>query len=114
MTMIFKKAIARRTFLRGVGTTLALPLLDGMIPAFALGSDPAKVVRTLFLYGPNGRIMKNWTPTTEGKGWEMTPTLEPLAPFRDQMLVLSGLDVKAADPWEGEGGEFMPDPARPT
>ncbi len=104
MTMIFKKAIARRTFLRGVGTTLALPLLDGMIPAFALGSDPDKAVRVLYLYGPNGRIMKNWTPTIEGKGWEMTPTLEPLAPFRDQMLVLSGLDVRAADAWEGEPG----------
>jgi hypothetical protein len=104
MTMIFKKAIARRTFLRGVGTTLALPLLDGMIPAFAAGSDPAQAVRILFMYGPNGRIMKNWTPTIEGSGWEMTPTLKPLAPFRDQMLVLSGLDVKAADPWEGEPG----------
>ena len=104
MTMIFKKAIARRTFLRGVGTTLALPLLDGMVPAFAAGSDPAQAVRTLFMYGPNGRIMKNWTPTIDGSGWEMTPTLEPLAPFRDQMQILSGLDVKAADPWEGEPG----------
>jgi hypothetical protein len=104
MTMIFKKAIARRTFLRGVGTTLALPLLDGMVPAFAAGSDPAQAVRTLFMYGPNGRIMENWTPTIDGSGWEMTPTLEPLAPFRDQMLILSGLDVKAADPWEGEPG----------
>ena len=104
MTMIFKKAIARRTFLRGVGTTLALPLLDGMVPAFAAGSDPSKAVRTLFMYGPNGRIMKNWTPTIEGTGWQMTPTLKPLASFRDQMVVLSGLDVKAADPWEGEPG----------
>ena len=68
MTMIFKKAIARRTFLRGVGTTLALPLLDGTVPAFAAGSDPSKAVRTLFMYGPNGRIMKNWTPTIEGTG----------------------------------------------
>ncbi len=104
MTMIFKKSIARRTFLRGVGTTLALPLLDGMVPAFAAGNDPAQAVRILYMYGPNGRIMKNWTPTIEGSGWEMTPTLAPLAPFRDQMLVLSGLDVKAADPWEGEPG----------
>ncbi len=104
MTMIFKKAIARRTFLRGVGTTLALPLLDSMVPAFAAGSDPSKAVRTLFMYGPNGRIMKNWTPATEGPGWEMTPTLEPLARYRDRMVVLSGLDVKAADPWEGEPG----------
>ncbi len=105
MKMIFKKAIPRRKFLRGLGTTIALPLLDGMIPAFAAGSDQAtKAVRTAFLYGPNGRIMDLWTPKTTGAAFEMTPTLAPLAPFRDQMLVLSGLDVKAADAWEGEGG----------
>ena len=57
MTMIFKKAIARRTFLRGVGTTLALPLLDGMIPAFALGSDSAKVNwATIDKFSPYGGI----------------------------------------------------------
>ncbi len=105
MNMIFKKAIPRRKFLRGLGTTLALPLLDGMIPALTAGSDQAaKAVRTAFLYGPNGRIMDLWTPQTTGAAFEMTPTLAPLAPFRDQMLVLSGLDVKAADAWEGEGG----------
>ncbi len=95
--MIFKKAIPRRTFLRGVGATLALPLLDGMVPAFgATAAKPA--VRMTFVYGPNGRIMSKWTPATEGAAFEMTPTLAPLTPFRDRLLVLSGLNIKAADP----------------
>ncbi len=105
MTMIFKKAIPRRTFLRGIGTTIALPLLDGMVPALAAQAEVAKpVVRMAFIYGPNGRIMDQWTPATEGAGFEITPTLEPLAPFRDQLLVLSGLDVRAADARGNERG----------
>ena len=58
--MIFKKAIPRRTFIRGVGVTLALPLLDGMIPAFAAPEKPVK--RFSIVYVPNGRIMERWTP----------------------------------------------------
>ena len=106
MTMIFKKAIPRRTFLRGVGATLALPLLDGMTPAFAGIGDSASTapVRTAFFYGPNGRIMSHWTPKAEGAAFEMSPTLEPLTPFRDQLLVLSGLDIRAADPVGNEPG----------
>ena len=89
--MIFKKAIPRRTFLRGVGTTLALPLLDAMVPAFAGPTDTAAkpVVRMGFVYVPNGIIMDKWTPATEGAGFEMTPILEPLAPFRDRLLPCS-------------------------
>jgi len=102
---IFKKAIPRRTFLRGMGATIALPLLDGMVPAFAGALDPAKPpVRLSFIYGPNGRIPKAWTPVTEGADYEMTRTLAPLAPFRSQMLVLSGLNAKAADPKGNEAG----------
>ena len=106
MKMIFKKAIPRRTFLRGVGTAIALPLLDGMVPAFAGPTDTAAkpVVRLAVIYGPNGRIMNHWTPTAEGAAFDMTPTLEPLTPFRDQLLVLNGLDVKAADARGNEGG----------
>jgi hypothetical protein len=104
MKMIFKKSIPRRTFLRGVGTAIALPLLDGMVPAFGAKNDAAKAVsRMAFFYGPNGRIMDQWTPATEGAGFKMSPTLEPLTPFQDQLLVLSGLNIKAADPWENEG-----------
>ncbi len=116
--MIFKKAIPRRAFLRGVGTTLALPLLDSMVPAFAGALDSAAkpALRLSFVYVPNGIIMEQWTPKTEGAAFEMTPTLEPLAAFRDRMLVLTGLDNKAAVPPPGErlagphasaGGAFL-------
>jgi len=102
--MIFKKAIPRRTFLQGVGATLALPLLDGMVPAMAAVGDSKRVNRLSFVYVPNGIIMDKWTPVAEGAGFEMTPILEQVAPFRDQMLVLSGLDCKHANPLPGEGG----------
>ncbi len=104
--MNFKKAIPRRTFLRGVGATIALPLLDGMIPAFASSMDTGSkgALRMVFFYNANGRIMKNWIPEAAGAGYELTPTLEPLGAFRDRFLVLSGLNIKAADPVGNEPG----------
>ena len=92
--MITKKAMARRTILRGMGTALALPLLDGMVPALsALAKTAAKpTLRFGAVYVPNGIVMQNWTPTEEGTAFEFTPILEPLVTFRDQMLVLSGLN----------------------
>ena len=99
--MIFKKAIPRRTFLRGVGATLALPLLDSMTAAFAAPADVATRYSTVYI--PSGAIMDKWTPATEGKNYQLTPILEPLAPFRDRFLVLTGLDHKMADPFPGEG-----------
>ncbi|MBI2822693.1 MAG: DUF1552 domain-containing protein [Acidobacteria bacterium] len=107
--MIFKKAIPRRTFLRGLGATLALPLLDGMVPVFASagGKILAKPMNRLsIVFVPNGRIMEKWTPAVEGAAFEWTPILEPLAPFRERLLVLSGLAHKTADalPNEGDGG----------
>jgi hypothetical protein len=104
--MIFKRTIPRRTFLKGAGTTLALPLLDAMVPAFsrAAGTPAQPVVRLSTNYLPVGRIMSKWTPATEGAGFQMSPTLEPLTPFRDQLLVLSGLNIKAADPIGNEPG----------
>ena len=102
--MIFKKAIPRRTFLRGAGAALALPMLSSMTPAFAAAADQSAGIRLVFMYGPNGRIMKNWVPATTGANYEVTPTLAPLAPFRENMLVLSGLNVKAADPVGNEAG----------
>ena len=102
--MVFKKRMPRRTFLRGAGATLALPFLDAMVPAFAASTAAKPPLRLGFVYLPVGRIMENWTPATEGRAFEMTPTLEPLAPFREQMLVISGLDVKAADLLPGERG----------
>ena len=101
--MIFKKAIPRRTFLRGVSATLALPLLDSMAPAFAGPQARAtRPSRLSVVYVPNGIIMKHWTPTAEGANFEITPTLQPVAPFRDQILLVSGLGNQAAVPPKGE------------
>ncbi len=103
--MIFKKAIPRRAFLRGIGATLALPLLDGMVPAFAAAGDSAAKpnLRLGTVYVPNGIIMSKWTPASDGAAFEITPTLEPLAPFRNQMIVLSGLAANGGRALEGEG-----------
>ena len=107
--MIFKKAIPRREFLRGAGAALALPLLDGMVPALAgareMAAQPA--TRLSFVYVPNGMIMDYWTPAAEGTAFELPSILEPLAAFRDRTLVLSGLALKNADallPGEGAVG----------
>jgi len=89
--IVTKKSLARRTFLRGIGTTLALPLLDAMTPAFAATTPAKAVVRTAFVYVPNGVIMELWTPAKEGAGFEFTPTLKPLEPFRENLNVITGL-----------------------
>ena len=103
--IISKKALPRRTFLRGVGATLALPLLDGMVPALsAMQKTAAQPVARLFIgYVPNGIIMDRWTPVAEGAGFELPPTLAPLAPFRDQFSVISGLASAPMFPLPGEG-----------
>ena len=94
MTIITKRAIPRRAVLRGLGASVALPLLDGMVPALsALASTAARpAVRFGAVYVPNGMVMQNWTPSAVGTEFELTPILEPLAPYRDQLLVLSGLN----------------------
>src|ERR1700680_2468431 len=88
--VILRKSVPRRTFLRGAGATLALPLLDAMTPALA--AEPVRPIRLAFIEVPNGIMMDKWTPATEGAGFALTPILAPLAQFRDRMLVLSGLD----------------------
>ncbi len=104
--IVTKKSIPRRTFLRGAGAALALPLLDAMIPAYAAPAETAakQALRLGFVYVPNGVMMRKWTPVTEGANFEMTPILEPLAPHRDRMLVLSGLDNLQSMAQPGEGG----------
>jgi hypothetical protein len=94
--IVTKQAIPRRTVLRGIGTALALPLLDSMVPALsALRQTAASPVRRFgVVYTPNGMVMNSWTPKGEGAGFEFTPTLKPLEPFRDRLLVLSGLSSK--------------------
>src|SRR4029077_3871806 len=99
---IAKRAIPRRTVLRGLGSMLALPLLDGMVPALsAFQKTAAKPINRFgVMYVPNGMIMKTSLPLTDGAAYELTPTLSALAPFRERVLVLSGL-------------ECIPTPGRP-
>src|SRR5262245_27753893 len=105
--IVTKKHLPRRTFLRGMGATLALPLLDSMWPAFtAVGKAAGQpAVRMGTFYLPNGMIMGNWTPKTEGAAFDFSPILKPLEPFRDRVLVISGLNCEPAKalPDEGQG-----------
>ena len=89
--MITKKALARRTFLRGMGTTLALPFFDAMMPAIAATGAAAPTVRLGFVYVPNGIIPKAWLPSQVGTGFEMPSTMKPLEAHRDKIVVLSNL-----------------------
>src|SRR5688572_4746001 len=91
--MIRKMSLSRRTLLRGMGCTLALPLLDAMVPAMsAMRQTAAKPVRRFgTVYVPNGMAMQYYLPTATGPDYEYTPVLAPLTPFRDQTLVVSGL-----------------------
>jgi hypothetical protein len=90
--IILKKSISRRAMLRGLGTAVALPLLDSMIPAFSVRGATTPVNRFGVVYVPNGMIMENYLPAREGPGYELTPTLSALAPFREHFQVLSGLN----------------------
>jgi hypothetical protein len=85
--------ISRRTVLRGLGTAVALPLLDAMSPALALAADDKNLsaTRMAFIYVPNGKHMPDWTPATDGADFQLPYLLEPLAGVKDQLLVLSGL-----------------------
>ena len=84
-----KQPLSRRTFLRGLGASVALPYLDAMTPAFAAAAAP--ITRAAFVYTANGVIMKDWTPTETGSGFVLPSTLTPIESFRDQTLVVSGL-----------------------
>jgi hypothetical protein len=89
--IITKKALARRTFLRGMGTTLALPLFDAMIPAMAATGAATSAVRLGFVYVPNGIIPKAWLPAQVGTGFEMPSIMKPLETHREKIVVLSNL-----------------------
>ena len=92
---IARKHLPRRTFLQGVGATLALPLLDAMVPAFAATTPPTP--RLGFVYFPHGAIMTRWMPDAVGRGFELKDTLKPLEPYRDRLSIVSGLHHRAAD-----------------
>lgn len=92
--IVTKKSLPRRTVLRGLGATVALPLLDSMVPAFA--APPPPVRRFGAFYVPMGMSMARFTPPTEGD-LKITPILGPLAPYRDRLLVVTGLYNREAD-----------------
>ena len=108
------KSLPRRTVLRGLGATMALPFLDAMLPAFSLrGLAAARPVhRFQTFYVPNGMAMEYWLPKGEGNAFELSPILEPLAPFREQMLVLSGLKANWNYIHAGASGSFLTGTAR--
>jgi hypothetical protein len=91
--------LPRRTFLRGLGATVALPLLDAMLPAFAdrraFAADPAPR-RLVFVYVPNGIIMDRWTPRRAGRDFDLPPTLAPLSALKSEISILTGLDLAPA------------------
>jgi len=105
--MLSKSAMHQLTFLRSDGATLALPLLDAMVPALsAIGKTAASPVKRLgFIYVPNGAVMDKWTPSATGAGFELSPTLSPLEPFRDRTLVLSNLAQMEARSYDDGAGD---------
>ena len=98
--IITKKALPRRTFLRGMGATVALPLLDAMVPSMtALAQTPARPVRRLgFVYIPMGSDIARWTPPGEGVLTELSPSLAPLANVKDHITVVTNMELKNAYP----------------
>jgi hypothetical protein len=103
--IITKMHLSRRTVLRGLGATMALPLLDAMVPALtALTQTAAAPIRRLgVFYVPNGMSMPYWWPKTEGPIKEMPATLQSLADFKDRVLLCGGLADEAANLVKGGG-----------
>src|SRR5215472_7954733 len=100
---VTKKSLSRRTILRAAGATVALPLLDAMIPAFAAAPTPAK--RFGVVYHPNGIIYDKWLPTGEGANYELSPTLKGLEPFKKDILVITNLASDQAEALGDGGGD---------
>ena len=111
MMFVSKKHLSRRTFLRSAGVTIALPLLESMVPAQTPLRQTAAVPKTRLgcIYVPHGAIMDKWTPTREGSGFEFTEILKPLEPFRDHICVISNMGHAKAG---GEGSDAGADHAR--
>ncbi len=91
--------ISRRMFLGGAGALIALPVLESLLPRTARGDGPSQPPRRFIgFFVPNGIVMANWTPAMEGTGWAPTPILAPLVPYREKLLVISGLANKPGRP----------------
>ena len=86
-----KALFSRRTFLRGMGTTMALPLLDAMVPASATAASGSAPRRVAFIFCANGAIMPRWKPTPDGEKLILSETLQPLAKHQQDLLAFSGL-----------------------
>ena len=106
MNFLTKKHLSRRTFLRGAGAAIALPLLDAMVPARALARDTAALTVTRFtgIFVPHGMAPGYWVPATQGTGFEFPMIMKPLEPFRDSTVILSGLWSQSAEPPPGVTG----------
>ncbi|HYP14118.1 MAG TPA: DUF1552 domain-containing protein, partial [Bryobacteraceae bacterium] len=102
--IVTRKHLHRRTFIRGLGAAIALPMLDAMRPAFAAESSRGPV-RLAFTYIPNGATMNHWTPSTAGTDYEFTRILKPLEPFRQEINILSGLAHRNANALGDGGGD---------
>ena len=111
MSFVSGKALPRRTVLRGLGTALALPLLDAMVPAFSLTAATRPIHRFQAFYLPNGSAMPHWEgkdkPGAANGDFEFSPILEPLAPFKQQLIVLSGLQANWVTAHAGAAGSFL-------
>jgi len=94
MSVITGRHLSRRTVLRGLGAAIALPVLDAMTPALAAPAAKQAPLRLSFAYVPNGIVMKDWTPAAVGKEFALPRILQPLEPFRQEFMLLSGLDAR--------------------
>jgi len=105
--IITRKALDRRTILRGAAATLALPLLDAMLPASSRAAEADAVARMRFqvIYTPNGMMMQNFKPAETGEGYTLSPILKPLEPYREKFTVITGLAHKQAEAMGDGGGD---------
>ena len=103
--MITRKTLGRRTMLRGMGTVMALPLLEAMSSGAKAAEEAAAARKRLqVIYTPNGMMMQNWTPATAGEGYALSPILKPLEPYRAKFTVFTGLShVQAEALGDGAG-----------
>ena len=103
MNKLNNKPYERRTFLRGLGTAMALPWLESLAPRGLRATSTELPKRMAFVYMPNGAIMPQWTPKQTGRDYELSPTLKALEPVRDKIQILSGLAHEKAEA-NGDGG----------
>jgi len=102
---MLRKPLPRRTVLKGIGTTMALPFLEAMLPRMRAAAKPLH--RFQAFYVPNGMAMEYWTPKGEGSSFELAPIMEPLAPYKDQMLIFSGIKASWNYIHAGASGSFL-------